>query len=125
MCALCVWAVAACDKEREITVPGRQWTARISGVATDSIGAPVPSATITIRRIFLGLSSADSSTLGRCVGRLAAPVTVQGATDGTFTFDWTGTVIPQFVCLIVEATATHNTRQLFGATAVNSVLLHG
>ena len=118
--AVSALAVAAC--KNEITIPSRQWTARVFGVVTDSVGLRVPNATVTMRRLLLR-SGAGGGTLGRCVGILVAPVTTDAAADGSYSIDFTGAVIPDFACIVVEADATVNGRRLAGVTAVDSVLI--
>jgi hypothetical protein len=112
-------AVSGCTSS-EPTVPSPEWTARVHGIVMDVDGVRVPDATVRMRMLFVG-AGAGSSSLGRCVGTLATPRTTIAAKNGSYSFDVSGTSIPLFSCIVVDADATVRGQHLAGSAGIDSL----
>ena len=107
----------------EITLPSRSWTAKVHGTVLGPQGGRVPSATVTIQAVEISRGGPPTK-LGACTGQLLSPRTLVADAHGDFTFDWNGTVIPDFVCLSIDAIGTAAGRSLVGHIEADSILLH-
>ena len=116
--SLGVWLAACNDRP---TGPARTWTATLTGVVLDSAGNRIPSASVTMRGVWLIGGSSD--TVGRCSGSSLSELTTQADLNGDYSIAVHGGPFPLDVCLVVDATVLWRGVQLTGSTEVDSVRL--